>query len=617
MRSIRLSLILYFVVLLILSLGSVSWLMYQSAQQSLNSKQLSMRELLLSEHKARCRRERSKLDEALLADARNLASMVKIKVQEVDWRLHKMAALGVLTSSLTPSGYVTSPYYLAHGVRGRLSGFMHFFHFYHQVQQHIVPPEDDNRQARYYQINTMGFLRQWCSPSMEDASFSFDPDIFSDNQLVDWKFDTVKLKGKPVRRVMLKVSAYRINYPSPWPRPPRRGPQRGGGRSEEGNPRGGGENRDEGGPRGSSEERAPRDMITLNQTMVIQAASATAKLEKALAKYDQNLIQELDNLEKEEAASMSALRQRLLLISLITFAVTVAGVWFLVRLGLTPLQRLSHAVSKVSENNIQLETKSNSLPIELRPIADRLNQTLALLKRAFAREKQAAADISHELRTPLAAMLINLEMGLRKPREAEEYRELLEECRIAGVQMTELVERMLALARLDAGSDHLRPREVDVSKLASQCVSLVRPIADSRGLSLTFKEHGPALFTADPDKLREVMTNLLHNAIEYNRPGGSVNIEVQRVNGHLDMAVSDTGIGISAEARENIFERFYRADSARDANVLHAGIGLALVKGYVDLMEGKIDLESELGVGTTFHIRLPVRENGSMDTKSN
>src|SRR5262249_34955461 len=153
-------------------------------------------------------------------------------------------------------------------------------------------------------------------------------------------------------------------------------------------------------------------------------------------------------------------------------------------LGLLPLRRLSYAVSRVSPKDFRLPFDEPHLPGELRPIVDHLNQTLEMLKRAFAREKQAAADISHELRTPLAALLTTIDVALRKPRSPEEYRELLEDCRASGQQMNQLVERLLALARLDAGVDLLRPQQVDVAMLADQCVSLVRPLAEARGLSL-------------------------------------------------------------------------------------------------------------------------------------
>jgi len=116
------------------------------------------------------------------------------------------------------------------------------------------------------------------------------------------------------------------------------------------------------------------------------------------------------------------------------------------------------------------------------------------------------------------------------------------------------------------------------------------------------------MLNTDPDKLREVLNNLLHNAIEYNRPEGSIELALGRENGHIRVEVRDTGIGIAPEAREHIFERFYRADPSRQADGLHAGLGLAIVKGYVDLMGGSITVESTEGQGTTFRVDLPARQ---------
>src|SRR5206468_2116983 len=137
--------------------------------------------------------------------------------------------------------------------------------------------------------------------------------------------------------------------------------------------------------------------------------------------------------------------------------------------------------------------------------------------------------------------------ALRKPRTPQEYCEMLEDCRTNGQHMSQLVERLLALARLDAGADTLRSQQVDVTALAEQCVSLVRPLAEARHLHVRLHRHEGTDLVSDPDKLREILTNLLHNAIQYNRLEGSIDVEVQRNNGHLYMAVRDTGIGISPE----------------------------------------------------------------------
>jgi heavy metal sensor kinase len=304
---------------------------------------------------------------------------------------------------------------------------------------------------------------------------------------------------------------------------------------------------------------------------------------------------------------LASLRHYLLGMSIAIFAATVFGSIWLVRLGLLPLRRLSHAVSRVSENDLRFQFEERRLAVELKPIVERLSETFDQLKRAFAREKKATADISHELRTPLAALLTTIELALRKPRSAEEYREFLQDCQLSGKQMNQAVDRLLTLARLDAGVEVVRPQAVDVAHLAEQCAAVVRPLAEARGLSLNVRREGETHVNTDPDKLREVLSNLLHNAIQYNKADGAIDVSVARVNGSLDLAVSDTGIGIAPEAREHIFERFFRADPSRGTDGLHTGLGLSIVKEFVGLMGGTIAVESAEGKGSTFRVQLPVR----------
>src|SRR5262249_52701479 len=174
----------------------------------------------------------------------------------------------------------------------------------------------------------------------------------------------------------------------------------------------------------------------------------------------------------------------------------------------------------------------------------------------------------------------------------------------SGAQMSGLVERLLALARLDAGADRLRLEQIDARDIARQCTTLIRPLAEARGLALRLHAPEPVPLKVDPDKLREILNNLLHNAVEYNRPEGTIDLDVARVNGQVHMAVRDTGIGITPEQRAHIFERFFRADPSRHADTPHAGLGLAIVKSYVDLLGGTIGVDSG-AQGSTFTVELP------------
>jgi len=564
MKSIRLSLVLYFLVLVALVLGGVSALAFQYTARIVNSGEEATESLLRDQHKRRCERERQKLDNALLYQARTLASLANLQFQGNRVRYQTLAPIGMLTGAPGADGCLLTPFWAATGCKGPLAGRMYQLCSTEiQFSESLVPPFPDGPVTEFFQI-TSEWGHVWHSANMDDFTFEVDAALFEKTPLLEPVFDELDAEpGVHVRRVTMKVPAARFRFIGSRP----------------------GDN--------------------LAPALMIQCACDTTRLKATLSGLQNDLHVEIEKRRDESREMLVLLRYQLVGIALAAFAATVAGGFWLVRVGLAPLNRLSDAVSQVSEKDCRLQVDGSELPAELRPIAERLEHAFSQLQRAFAREKQAAADISHELRTPLAALLTTTAVALRKPRSAEQYRENLSDCHALGQQMSQLVERLLALARLDAGVDTLRVQEVDASAVAEQCAALVRPLAEAHELSLRYERNGPACLSADPDKLREVLTNLLHNAIEYNRPHGSVELKVQRDNGDLRVEVRDTGIGIAPEARGQIFERFYRADPSRQATGMHAGLGLAIVKGYVDLMGGCITVDSEIGRGSTFCVRLP------------
>jgi signal transduction histidine kinase len=161
---------------------------------------------------------------------------------------------------------------------------------------------------------------------------------------------------------------------------------------------------------------------------------------------------------------------------------------------------------------------------------------------------------------------------------------------------------LLALARLEAGQESLRRSEFDLAQLAGECLESVRPLAEERKVSL---EHAlaPTRMAGDPERLAQVVTNLLTNAIQHNRPGGEVRIALEHQGGVASLTVSDHGPGISAADLPHVFERFYRADPSRSTG--GNGLGLAIVKAIVEAHGGTVEAASTPGQGATFKVRLP------------
>ena len=159
---------------------------------------------------------------------------------------------------------------------------------------------------------------------------------------------------------------------------------------------------------------------------------------------------------------------------------------------------------------------------------------------------------------------------------------------------------------MDAGQSQVNRKETDAAELAEGCAAVIRPLSESQSVTLRTDIDGPTTLATDPDKLREVMINLLHNAVEYNRPGGEIQLRVHPAKGGgAVVEVADTGIGMTPEVQAKIFERFYRADPSRTHTGVHAGLGLAIVKEYVNRLGGTIAVESQLGRGSTFRVTLP------------
>jgi heavy metal sensor kinase len=603
--SIRLSLMVYFLVLLGAALGMVSYLCYDATQDALAEKEASTRKLLQRQFEENKTNVHSEFDAKLADRARNLGA-------KAIYHQHRSDPLNVLTAL----GYIPNG--------SALPAFLPVVESLPGIVERSVPNQhpdiriqsregdtpyqpatvDEGRYFTTFLLIGKSLIPLETSQTLGGAAWTLESITKAKVDDRVQFYDELDLpSGKRVRRVavsFLVATTVRGVIVGPPPKFEPKGP-----------------------PLGGFGKFEPKSQLALFRVplpadgelhaireqwrpkMYMLYGEDTTRRDSAVAAWGDARDKNIANLTEELNESRAQLRRRLFWVAFGVFCVGLLGGLVLVHHSLSPLKRFSEAVSKVSERDFYLPLTSKPLPRELAPIAARLSQSLSQLKRAFDREKQAAADISHELRTPVAALLTTVEIALRKPRAANEYREVLEDCRFNGQQIHQLVERLLTLARLDAGADMLRPRDVDVKSLADQCVAMVRPLAEARGLHLRAQYSSSGSVVADPDKLREVLTNLLHNAIEYNKPEGSIDVKVERDNGTLQLEVTDTGIGITPEVRQHIFERFFRADPSRHSDSPHAGLGLAIVKGYVELMGGVIDVESAPGVGSTFRVRLP------------
>jgi two-component system, OmpR family, heavy metal sensor histidine kinase CusS len=270
-------------------------------------------------------------------------------------------------------------------------------------------------------------------------------------------------------------------------------------------------------------------------------------------------------------------------VGLVGIALCVVVMLIIIQTGLAPVRALASAIAAVRADELTSRVESASTAAELVPIAQRLDELLARLAAAFARERELTAEVGHELRTPLAGLRATLELALDRERPADKYRAALVQSLAITLETERVVEALLSLARLDAGQAVAHATPVDLDQLVRDVMPTIATRVAERKIELV-TELEPVTLTTDRDKLRLVFVNLFDNAVTYANEGGEIRVTLIGT----VLRVSNTGCALGGEQIAHVFDRFWRADKARETG--HVGIGLALCKKLVELLGGTIDV---------------------------
>jgi heavy metal sensor kinase len=303
-----------------------------------------------------------------------------------------------------------------------------------------------------------------------------------------------------------------------------------------------------------------------------------------------------------------------LLMLIMPFALLAAGFAGsrLARKALDPLSEMAQLTQHITAHRLNKRIPVKNADDELGHMALVLNDLLERLERSFQQLRDFTSDVSHELRTPLASIRSIGEVGAQGDYETKKYREIIGSMLEEVSRLTGMIDTLLTLAHAESGTLALKPSGFSVAGLVQEAVSIIRVLAEDKGQAIILSVRDELDLEADRSFLRMALVNLIHNAVKYSPERSEIQVLVQagetsRARGSVvEISVADQGPGIPEDARERIFDRFYRLDESRNSETGGAGLGLAITKWVAEAHGGSITVSSAASGGAHFLMVLPI-----------
>lgn len=339
--------------------------------------------------------------------------------------------------------------------------------------------------------------------------------------------------------------------------------------------------------------------------------------------HTMRIVQVASSLEAVENTMNTLL---LILVITVPSALIMASVGgqFLASKALKPVDQITQTARMITSQNLNQRIPPPKVRDEIARLAETFNEMITRLDQSFRQIKQFSSDASHELKTPLTILRGEVEVTLRKERTSSEYQQILRSNLEEVNRMTQIVNDLLLLSKADNGEIQFNLKEMDLSEILREIVAQAHILARAKNLHIhTLLPEERVTVLGDHLRIRELVLNLIENAIKYTEEGGGITIYLSKDgvtssgkegagsremenNGLAEIKVTDTGIGIAKEDQERIFDRFFRVDKARSREQGGSGLGLSICKWIVEAHQGEISVESEIGKGSSFIVRLPL-----------
>ncbi len=344
---------------------------------------------------------------------------------------------------------------------------------------------------------------------------------------------------------------------------------------------------------------AQRSEPTVNNNRIYIAAVTTS----LLGNNRQHYIVEVGASDRQIQNALNGLLATLVIGFPVLLILAAGGAYLLIERSLTPVTTIMNAAEDISLHNLSRRLPVAATGDKLEHLSRALNRMIARLDETFQQASRFTADASHELRTPLTIIRGELEFIAQQSHLPADLREQLGSLLEETERLTHITEGLLAIARLEAGEAKVEPSVLDLGALATNTAEQMELLAEEKKIELRIITDQDTIINGDPARIKQVVVNLLDNALKYTPENGVIEVRVTNADGHAILSLTDTGAGIPKQHLPHIFERFYRADKIRDRTG-GAGLGLSIVHSICTAHGGTVQAESTPGQGSRFTVIL-------------
>lgn len=343
--------------------------------------------------------------------------------------------------------------------------------------------------------------------------------------------------------------------------------------------------------------------IPITETVTLGGNEKEAKERKEIVRGVMLVSASTDSI----SVTMEILSRKALIVEVIVIIVTTIVSVLAAKILIRPFEKITEALDEAQEG-YSSDPISVTDCVETEHIGDAFNRVLGRMKVLDTSRQEFVSNVSHELRTPITSMKVLADSLIsQKDVPVELYQEFMEDIAEEIDREDEIITDLLSLVKMDRTAADLNITEVDINALVELIMRRLRPIAQNRDVEVVYESVRPVTAAVDEVKITQVISNLVENAIKYNKEHGWVRVKLDADHQYFSVEVADSGIGIPAESIDHIYERFYRVDKSRSREIVGTGLGLAITRSAILMHRGTIKVESIEGEGTTFTIRIPLK----------